>query len=344
MKTITTLLLATAVAALAACGGDGNDPNRPIDPLPLRIDSGNQVTVARATLSGGFAVARTSTVSVLGADRARAQSAGPAGLGSATGALDSAVRAALAPLAAPRRGIQAAGPRTAAVIAPPADHCTDGGTRSASVDDRDGNSATSAGDVVTVTFAGCRFDQVVLDGTMVMTVAAADGDTSLSGAMQFQHVKVAAGSVVTTITGAADVTETESGTETDTGIVARSPNLSVAVASPSYTDTVTMFAGFTISTVTTDADGATVRVDGAFQASSLPTLEGVLHVTTVEPVVVSSASAWPTAGQLRVTDDFHAVLLLSVHGTTDVDLKLDADGDGLFEGDTVVPWTTLLPH
>lgn len=344
MKTISALILATAAAALTACGGDGGGaPNRPIDPLPLRVTSGNQTTVARAALSSGFAVARTSTVSA--ADRAGAQAASRSGAGSAAGALDGAVRAALAPLVAQRRTAQAAGAHAAAVVTPPAETCANGGTRSAVFDDRDNNSATSSGDVVTVTFAACSFDQVVLDGTMVMTVAAATSGTTLAGSMQFKQVKVTSGSMKTTIAGTADVTETDDGTRTDTAIVVGAAGLVIAVSSPSYSDTVSLANTFTIDTSVDDAtDAATVRIDGSFMASSLPSLDGGLHVETLAPLAVSAASGYPASGQLRIKDDVGGVLLLTVTDDTTVKLQLDANGDDTYESDTSVAWSALLPR
>lgn len=344
MKINGIFILAAATTVLTACGGDsGTDPSRPIDPAPLRITSTNQTQVARATVASGFAVARTSTVSA--GDRATAQSVGRNGTGAAASSLDSAVRGALAPLLSQRRVAQSARVQPAAGVAAPAEACANGGTRTATFDDRDGNSATSSGDVVTVAFAGCSFDQAVLDGTMVMTVSATTGTTTLSGAMQFQHVKVTAGSVVTTITGQADVSETDTGSETDIGIVAGSAGLSVAVASPSYDDTISMSAGFSIATTASDtADGATIRVDGSFVATSLPSLDGALTVATLQPVVVTAASAYPTAGKLRVTDHAGGTLLLTVVDGTQVDLQLDANADGTFEGDTVVAWSALIPR
>lgn len=344
MKTISALVLATAASALTACGGDGgNDPSRPIDPAPLRITSSNQNTVARAALSSGFAVARTSTISA--ADRASAQSAGRAGVGSAAGALDSAVRAALTPWLAQRRTVQSVGAHPAGAVAAPAEACANGGTRSATFDDRDNNAATSAGDIVTVSFAACSFNQVVLDGTMVVTVIAASGGSSLSGAMQFQQVKVTSGSMKTTIAGTADVTETDDGSHTDTAIVVGAAGLSIAVSSPSYSDTIALANTFTIDTSADDSgEGATVRIDGTFSPSSLPTLDGSLHVDTVAPLALSAASAYPSSGQVRVTDDFGAVLLLTVTDATKVALQLDADGNDTFEADTSVAWSALLPH
>jgi hypothetical protein len=346
MKTISAFVLATVASALTACGGEGSDPNRPIDPAPLRVTSGNQTTVARAALSSGFAVARTSSVSTTATDRAGAQSATNAGTGGAAGALDGAVRAALTPWLAQRRStIQSAGAHPAAAVAAPPETCANGGTRSANFDDRDNNSATSAGDVVTVTFAACSFDQVVLDGTMVVNVTAVSA-TSLSGSMQFQQVKVTSGSMKTTIAGAADVTETDDGSHTDTAIVVGAAGLSIAVASPSYSDTVSLVNTFTIDTSASDtADGATVRIDGPFTASSLPSLDGhALRVDTVAPLVVSATSGYPASGQLRIKDDYGGVLLLTVTDATKVHLQLDADGNDTYESDTSVAWSALLPN
>jgi hypothetical protein len=266
-------------------------------------------------------------------------------VGGAAGALDGAVRAALTPLLAQRRGVQSASAHPAAIVTAPPEACANGGTRSATFDDRDDNSATSAGDVVTVTFAACSFDQVVLDGTMVMTVTSATAGTTLAGSMQFQQLKVSSGSMKTTIAGTADVTEADDGSHTDTAIVAGAAGLSIAVASPSYSDTIALANTFTIDTTVDDTtDGATVRIDGSFTASSLPTLNGGLHVDTVAPLVVSAASAYPASGQLRIKDDFGAVLLLTVTDATKVHVQLDANGDDTYESDTSVAWSALLPY
>ena len=346
MKTTPLLLLATAASALlSACGGDSAPP-KAVDPVPLSITSTNQSAVARATVAAGFSVARTGTVSVADG-RARVQSAGRAGLSAGTGALDAAVRAALGSLQfqAARSGIAALGAHVASVLSAPAEACDGGGTRTATFDDRDNNTVTSAGDVVTVVFARCNSDHVVLDGTMVMTVASVTGTTQLSGTMQFQRLTVTTGSLVTTVAGTATVTETDTGTETDIGIVSGATPLSVAMVSPSYTDTITLGSGFTIATASQDAaDGDTISLSGNFNAASLPSLDGVLTVSTLQPVVTTSASAYPTSGKLRVTASGGGVLLLTVANATQVELQLDADGNGSYEGDSFVAWTTLIPQ
>ena len=297
-------------------------------------------------LAGAFAVARTSTVSTASAGgRATAQSQGGSGVGAGAGAVDTAVRAALAPWEqVSRRAVQSAGARPAAVTTAPPEACADGGTRTATFDDRDGNSTTSAGDVVTVVFAGCAFDQVVLDGTMVVTVASVTGDTDLSGTMQFQDVKVTAGSAVTTITGSADVTETDDGSQTDDTIVVGSNGLKLALASPAYTDSIGLVHGFTIATTTSDdGDAAMIRLDGSFAPASLLTPVGnLLTVATVQPLVLGGG-AYASAGQLRVIDNVGGNLVITAIDGASVDLRLNVKSDDTSEDDVVVAWSTLLP-
>jgi hypothetical protein len=198
---------------------------------------------------------------------------------------------------------------------------------------------------LTVAFAACSFDQVVLDGTMAMTITSVSAGSSLAGAMQFQQVKVASGSLKTTIAGTADVTESDDGSRTETAIVVGASGLTIGVSSPSYSDSIALANTFTIDTSVGDTAGdATVRIDGSFSASSLPAQTGDLHVDTVTPLAVSASSPYPSAGQMRVTDTVGATLLMTVTDAATVRLQLDADNNDTYESDTSVAWSTLLPY
>ena len=59
---------------------------------------------------------------------------------------------------------------------------------------------------------------------------------------------------------------------------------------------------------------------------------------------MTAAGAYPTAGKLRVTDHDGGTLLFTVVDGAKVDLHLDANADGTFEGDTVDARSALIPR
>ncbi len=341
MRSIRSIVLATAtLALLSACGGGGDSGADPVkDPNSVTITSTNQSAVARATVAGGFSVAAAQTADAGG--RAHAQSVGDARVATGAGAVDKAVRLALAAFLDPRRNVAGAGAHAAAVVGSTED-CSSGGTRGASFNDADNNLKTSVGDVVTVTFAQCDDHGTVLDGALVVTLGSVPDGSHLGGTAEFRHLSVTDGTTTTTIDGAVKIAETDTGSETDVTITVGTTGLSISAASPGYTDSIAFDAGMTIATTDQDnADQTTITLDGSFTASSIG---GRVTLETLQPIVAHSTDAFPTSGQVRVTGAKGGRLLLTIVDPTRIDIKLDADGNGTYEGDLVVDWDALLPR
>lgn len=344
MKTQSTLftgtVFATAVLALlTACGGDSG-PSPTSGTAAVLIGAGNQSAVARATVAGGFSVARAQVSDASG--RSTALSAGRVAAPAGTGVLHIAVRTGLASLFNQRRAIASADAHARAVVSS-TDSCEGGGTVATSFDDHDNNSQPSAGDVGTLTYAQCVEGGATLDGTMVVTITSVPaGNTQLSGTAVFQHLKVTDGSTAATINGSASVSEIDTDTESDLTFIVGAGGLTVAASSPTYTDSITYSAGMTIATRDQTALGqSSVTLDGSFTVNSL---DGLLTLATLQPIVQRDADDYPSAGQVRVTGASGSALLITVANATQVELALDANGDGTYEGDTFVNWTTLLPQ
>jgi hypothetical protein len=342
MKSTASIVFATAtLALLSACGGSGGNDNGPpptVDPNSVTLTASNQSAVARATVAGGFSVAQAGTADAHG--RTHAQSVGGARAPVGVGAMDKAVRLALARYFNQRKSVASAKAHPAAVSSS-TDDCSGGGTRSASFNDVDNSLTASVGDVVTVSFDQCQDSGSLLDGALVVTLASVPNDTQLSGTAQFQQLSVTDGTVTSQIDGAVTLSETDTGSEADVTLTIGTLGLAVSASSPTYADAIAFDPGMTI--VTTDqynADRTTVTLDGSFSATSIG---GRVTIETLAPIVAHSTDDFPVSGQVRVTGADDGRLLLTIVDTTKVELQLDADGNGVYEGDVFIDWTTLLP-
>lgn len=334
MKSIVHTLVATSVLALlAACGGDGGDsPNHPTS-APVAITATNQTDVARASINGGLAVAL--------AQGSLGGGASPASVTDRSHATGAALGRVMHAVLGQRKGVASAGAHAAAVSTDTS-ACADGGSFTTTFDDKDGNGQVSGGDVITAVFAQCRDTATLtISGTVAITVSGTPTATQFSANAQFQQVSVADLGATSTIDGQVGITEVDTSTRSDSTLTVGSAGLTVGVASSSYTDTLVFDAGtaFAAGLDITSGD-ATVTTNGGFSSQRLA---GHVAIATVTPLFEAAADAYPSSGVVRITGASGSKLLLTVLSNTQVQLQLDANGDGTYEGTDVVAWATLVP-
>ena len=333
MKSIPSVILATvSLALLSACGGDGGgDDSSKSAPTAVAVTTTNETAVARATIANGFAIADTQSSGSNIATTASAK----------TRALGALVRRAVSEAAARRSAVASATVHPAASTTD-TEPCGVSGTLSTSFDDKDGNGSLTSGDVVTAVFSQCRDSSTLLmNGTLVITM------TSVTSADQFAANAVLQGfdivdvDLSSLIDGTISITESDTTAESDTTLAVGDAGLTVASSSTSYTDSVTFANGTRIAyRESTSDDQSSVTLDGSFSAASI---DGSVTVATVQPIVQLAGDSYPSSGAMRVTGASNSALLLTVLSATQVQLQLDANGDGTYESTSDASWSTLIP-
>lgn len=322
------------VAALAACGGggggdDGGGSGGP--PGSIDISTSNRESVTRAAM-------------VTGQGGMVGGALGIAGGGSQPQPTRSLARALLA-------GVQGASPREApaAVIGPQQLACAISGSASVTLDDRDNNQTASVGDVLGVVFSACSdLAGETLDGNMSatytqvvrspLTVGATVSTNNLRFAEPGLAVRLDGGFTFTLRQTSADVAVLET--------VAVNA-LALQVTTPVYSDTVTMQAGYKVTSTEDLAalppgGGSAGRVSTVVSGQvSSAAAGGTVQVSTFEPIVQYTDDAYPRAGGLEALGKTGS-LRATVLSTSQVRIDIDSNGDGSVDSTVVVPWTQLL--
>lgn len=326
------LVAASALACLGACGG-GGDSAPASGTKTVAISSTNQSDVVRASLNGGLAVSFTQ--GSLGGTPAAAN------VTTRTHGLGVVLQRALAVTTARRQAIASASAHPAAVTSDTTP-CGVSGTLTVAFDDRDGNGMLSKGDVLTGTFAQCQDSAALsINGAVAITLTGDPSGMVFDASAVFQNVVVVDSGVTATISGTLAVEETDGSTLTDTKFTVGSGGFAVALASSGYDDTIAFDAGMTITTSQIGGNAQTsLTLAGSFTASSIG---GRVTIATPVPLVEDPADAYPSAGAVRITGASGSTVLATVLSATQVQLQLDANGDGSFESTSTVAWSTLIP-
>jgi len=313
-------LAAALAVSMAACGGGGGDDGS-LPPGTIDVTAANQDTLARAGMVALQA-------GVLGA------SLGVAGGGSPT---------ALA---------TAAGRKRAAAVQPPeVEACTVSGSTTTVYDDRDNSGTATAGDVATITYNDCvEVAGEVMNGTAVVTYTQVQLGTPFSVGARITtndlRTQTATRSVASQ--GGFDfLISAQSLLATSDSLRVSVPNaLALTITTPLYTDTVTLQAGYVLQSAydsTAVPPGGTVPGRTTTSASgsvSSAVAAGTVRVNTLQPFVQYDVDPYPRSGQFEVvgkTGSLQAVVLSS----SQVEIDLDADGNGVFEATRTVAWTDL---
>jgi hypothetical protein len=346
MKSIPSLFVASAsLALLAACGGGGGSSGTTPAPVTtVAITSSNQSSIARATIDGGIAMTQAQGLQTR--DRATAQSVTRTSLPSHIGAVDTAIQRALQGLFTQRRTIASATARPAATSSDTS-ACSVSGSVTTTIDDHDNSGSLSNGDTLTVALTQCKDTaDDSISGTMVFTVSSVASATStrieFSGSLAFQQVNVVIGQTSAGISGSVGLYALETSSNLQVALTVNAGGLAVTAASPGYADSIVYDAGMQISTneTTTVPSNVTGTLDGSFTATSIG---GRVTIATVTPISQSSTDPYPATGQVVVTGASGSKLRITVINTAQIQLELDADGDGIYAAPTVATWASLLP-
>jgi hypothetical protein len=319
------VLAALSASLLAACGGSGGGDAGTAQSSAVVVTSGNQTDVARASVAGGMAMSlgggganQTNAPILAGGLRA-------AGLGRA--AIESLRHAA----GTDRR---TAGSSSVVVA------CNVSGNVTSTFADNNNDGALSVGDAATIVYNDCRDSaSTSVTGTLVVTLTSVSGNDFVATA-DLQNVHATDQGLTSSVNGQFTLSETTPGSQTVTALTIGAGGLVASVQSTSYTDSITFASGMRIQTVY-DASTAdtSLRMDGGFSSSRLG---GDLTLTTVQPLVEHMNDTNPSSGQVRAVGANNGAVLMTVLNATQVQLQLDADGDGSYEGSTTMNWSTLI--
>ena len=334
-STLSILATASTLMILSACGGGGDDRGDPPGPAGLSITTANKDAVTRSTVSSGLAVSNIQT-----ATSAAGNGQQPTSVAARAHSLAALMRRTLAAGVKSRMSIQSASAHPASLADTAA--CSVSGSLTVTFDDRDSSGLLSTGDVLSVQFNDCRDSATSLyNGKAVITLTTVPSASQITASADFQNVSSVQGASTSAINGSLVLAETDTDTESTTSLTVGTTALTITLASPGYSDAVTLSAG---ARITVDQQFAAARTaqsyDGTLQAQSIP--GGAVTLTTVSPIVQLDADAYPSSGVLKVKGA-HGTLLLTVLSATTVQEQLDADDDGTYESTTTVAWSTLIP-
>lgn len=323
-RTFVLSMLATGV--LTACGGGGGDSGSTTPVATLAITSTNQDGVARAATSAAASVGTAG--------------GGLTGSSGAAASLSTATRRAALALSSARKSALAAQP-----LASQSEtyQCSYSGSVTLTVNDANNNNAGDAGDSLTFAFNSCK--ETANDsasGTLAITLssytATANG-ANFAGTMAF-NLTAADGTRTSAITGSVGVSYSDlSSTSSSMNLTVGSNGLSSSVTAGGVTESITYESGFTISETDTST-GSTLTIAGGIQSS---VLAGRIVIATPTAIVQSTGALYPSSGQLLVTGTSGSALRITVLSATQVQLDLDADGNGSYEATKTVAWSTVLP-
>jgi hypothetical protein len=326
---------ACALVLLCACGGGGGPVSHPVGPEGLHITTGNQMAITRATVAGGLSVAE-----VQGATDAGGSGVQPTSVAARAHSLATLLQRALAAGVKARMQVASASAHPAAASSD-TEPCGVSGSLTTTFDDRDGDGALSAGDVLTVAFDQCRDSATsLLNGSAVLTLSSVPPASRIVASADFQNVADTEGALTSTVDGTLTVNETDSDTESDTSLTVDG-GVTITLASTNYNDVLQLATGMQVTVDQVFAlDRTSITLNGVLQAQSVT--GGAATLQTLSPLVQLGTDAYPSSGAVKATG-LSGTLLMTVLSATQVQLQLDADDDGTYDSTTTVAWTALVP-
>lgn len=318
---------------VAACGGGGGDGPAPVQPT-VAITAANQDQVARTSASA--------VVSVATAGAGGIASSGGAGVA----ALPSISRRVALALSTGRKTVLAAGTAQPLASASETVACAYAGTITVTANDNNNNGNPDAGDSIAFTFSNCQTTaNDSANGSLAVTLASVTAN-GYSGTMTLDLVSTE-GLRSGRIAGSVTAIYTElSTTQSRTEVLVGANGLAGTVSLGNVSETITYENAFSISTTDT-VNGTTpvsssTTVSGAISASGLA--NGRIVLATPTPIFQLATDAYPSSGALRATGTSGSTLLITAVDAQNVQLQLDADGNGSYDLTSNRTWGQVLPN
>jgi hypothetical protein len=315
---------AIVLAVFAACGGGGGDGGAPAGTIDLSV--ANRDTVAHAVAAGAIGLG--------GADRVVSSAAVPVALRRATLSRAATIE------------------RPLAVIGPIDEPCTVSGLSRTTLDDRDNNGLPSVGDVLTIEFLQCKdvVDETV-NGTLALTFTelSASGFGGMLSLTSYSTVEQS-GSLqhAFTMNGNAQLAYSEPSLSMATLRLTTDGPVTAVVSTPVFSDTVTLHSGFVQQSVIdmsvqppaggTTPGSATTTASGRLTSQAAG---GEVTVATTSSMVQYADDSFPRSGAVHITGRTGSLQITAL-SAEQVQLDLDANGDGTYEDSTTQRWDWLI--
>lgn len=328
-----------AVAALsgtlAGCGGDGDGGATAV--VSLELSAANSATVAHPTAAGLMAFGSTVMTPLDGgADRASAL----ASTGSASWLPPRVLSVLLQAMGAT---VLRSDARPLAVIDLGTTPCDVAGTSSRSFDDAGNDGMLDVGEVFTFMFDNCQDNAArVTNGSMSGAVTSIhDTGTAFAAGITLTSLAQQAvdGSHSLTLNGNARLAYREpSGNEEQMTLSADGPVTALVRTHLPFDDTVTLQCGFIQDTMHDYSLGrSTSTLTGVMESA---TAGGSFAVSTLMPIQPYDTDSYPRAGVVGMRGHT-GVMNLRILWTEQVQVELDANGDGIFESSMPQTWDWL---
>lgn len=227
------------------------------------------------------------------------------------------------------------------------ERCDNGGSITATVDDRNGNDEPDAGDSVTLTMRDCLEDGVLMNGQLAVYYTQVSGDPerfpfTLGANVQMSNFSVSQGQMRASGSGTLKMV-----------VTARAPNdQSLVLSTPHFTSSAS-YGAETLTQTVRDYE-TTVRMTpaaGAYAANIATTVAGVLAssalesrtvlIATPEALYRSSTQRYPSRGYSTISGAGSSSVRITALDATSVRIELDADGNGSYELGETRRWSEL---
>ncbi|MDO8249389.1 MAG: hypothetical protein Q7T78_06680 [Rhodoferax sp.] len=225
--------------------------------------------------------------------------------------------------------------------------CTNGGSLTVSFSDADNNGVVSGGDSVTIVSNGCREAAGTLAGTLGFVINSVSGmfvsaNYSAGITMKFASFSVSGSQFSSSIDGDLTLSITASGINSINATLA-SPSLNVSGTYAGETRTRNLLnysATFTRSPHPTHVYDSSYVIDGTLTSSVLGSQ--AISFATTTPFIRNSTDNYPSSGVMLLTGLNSSMLRITTQSNVLVEAALDANGDAVFDTNTLVNWNTLM--
>ena len=229
-------------------------------------------------------------------------------------------------------------------------NCPVSGSYSISVTDADGNAIASAGDSVSATYNACVSSSGTINGTLSFRIDALSGTygsypSTVGVTMSYGNLTLNASTYSVTINGALSVNGTLSGANAFTQTLS-THSLTASATYAGVTRSRSMLNYAASETRTADSSYtylSTYAISGTLSSNGFAGgTQSVSFTTGTTPMVRRGIDVYPYTGSLLITGANNSALRLTALSNALVQESLDANGDGTFESNTTVTWTSLL--
>ncbi|HSW19253.1 MAG TPA: hypothetical protein VLJ86_18685 [Ramlibacter sp.] len=323
-----------AAALLAACGGGGGGGGSGGGGLvgaSAAISESNKLVVAQDVASSAFAPMSASDA-LVGAQAADEQSV----LRFTQRAVDQ-LPALLATALSANTLVGAASSAT--------QPCTNSGFITVTADDADNSRTVSPGDRLTLVFANCVEPEGTATGSMTLQIASAsyvsETQFNVSANVSYDAFTVASTGVTTGASGNLTLSVQSTGANAWTQSFS-SASLAVTGTYGGQNRTRTLSSYAATATRAPDATFGyltTYTANGALTSTALSSQ--TVSFATSTPFVVRFEDNYPSTGAMTITGANSSRLQVTAQSNTEVQLQLDANGDGTFEGSSTTAWSSL---